>query len=203
MWEAKSLYKVDDESHSGWIDVVFLISVFAVHLVYGLKFTTFSLAYLHAKCEEKQDGRKWAESKLYLHTVYADSIDKLKAGDIRHDDQFTVNAQLWGYLAPCRFIIRGLFTLCGCMVLLFWIILMVNLMFDYLIVSVVVRFGVSSLFAVMIIPFWTFVNVTFGRFLIFGIMAMWNLNVMSSLCFTFILVLCQPVDLCTNEIGGY
>ena len=160
-------------------DVLFLVSVSTVHLVYCCKFTTFSLAYFHAKCEENNDDRKWPESKLYLHAVYADSISVLKAGDLKHDDQFAVNAELWRYLLPFRFLIRAALFLCGWIVLLFWIILMMNLMADYLIVATILRFGVSSFFAVLIVPFWLCVNIPFGRFLIFGIMAMWNLNVCS------------------------
>ena len=177
MYTAENLYEVDDESPPIWLDILFLITILAVHIVYSCKFTTFSLAYLHAKCEEKHDGRKWSESKLYLHAVYADSISDLKAGDLKHDDEFTVNAELWRYLLPFRFIIRALLLLSGLIVVLFWIILMINLMADYLIVAVIIRLGISSFLALLIIPFWLYINVTFGRFLIFGIMAMWNLNV--------------------------
>ena len=180
MSAAEELFEPDDEWPPWWIDTVFIITICIVHIAYGIRFTTFSLAYIHAKCEEKDSGSKWSESKLYLHAVHA--AHPLKERDLvagsPQDMLSSVSAELWRHLRPCRLLLRAILFFCGWITLLFWTILMVNLMYDYLVVAVIVRYGYVSFLALLIIPLWVFANVGFGRYLVFGIMALWDLNVM-------------------------
>ena len=91
-----------------------------------------------------------------------------------------VSAKLWRYLTPFHYVMRALMTVCGCVSLLFWVILNFNWLYDYLVVAIVLRDGSVWLTAPLIVPFWTFFQCGFLRYFVYGIMAMWNLNVMSS-----------------------
>ena len=174
MSAAEELFQPDDPTPPWWIDVLFLVSACIVHIVYSIKFTTFSLAYIHAKCQEKDAGVDWSESELYLRAVHAE-LD-LDPGSPR-EMKSAVNAELWRSLGPCHSVLRVLMTLCGCVAFLFWVILQFNWMYDYLVVAIIVRYGSASCLAMLIIPFWVMVTVNFHRYIVYGIMALWDLNV--------------------------
>ena len=187
MAAAEDLFRLDDPSPPWWIDVLFAISACIVHIVYSTKFTGFSLAYIHALCQEKEAGVDWSESELYFRAVHAEF--DLDVGSPR-EMKSAVNADLWRSLGPCHLVLRGLMTLCGCVAFMYSIILHLNWMYDYLVVAVIVRYGFTSFLAMLIVPFWVMIIINFHRYSLFAIMALWNINVCSD-SFEYETILCS------------
>ena len=181
MFTAEELYQTSDTDFSStedppiWLDSIFIIIISCIHIVYIFKFSTFSLSYLKAKCDEKASNCKWSESKLYLAAVLS---HKTRAyTNINVDDyKYTIYTKLWVQLSLIRNIVRILLFVCCAIILVLYLSFVINICFEYFVVCILNEEN-GSFLALAILPFLWFINCTILRFMIFGMMAAWSMNV--------------------------
>eukprot|EP01084_Bolivina_argentea_P017116 31964_1 len=170
---AEDVYKInhaDDDQPPFWLDCLFIFVIMIIHISYSFKFTKFSLAYLNAKCEEKKSGKKWTTSRLYLYAIKSETLENPS-----HNISPIISTKLWVKLSIVRNLIRILiFVLCW-VVLILYICLQLNIVFEY-IVACIVNYKHGSLFALLVFPALIFVNIGVIRYIFFGIMASWSIN---------------------------
>eukprot|EP01083_Nonionella_stella_P219963 787446_1 len=162
------------ESPNVSVDVLFVITMTIIHIAYASKFTTFSFGYLKAKLEEKKSRSKWSESKLYLRAVCYTSTDTdLTIQD--DDDKEPIYTKLWIQLSFIRTIIKVLIFVCCCCIFVIYLSFLLNVFYEYLVVSIV-YYEDGSFLALIILPFFWFINICFMRFFAFAMMASWSVN---------------------------
>eukprot|EP01084_Bolivina_argentea_P311092 538451_1 len=155
-----------------WIDIIFIIIISSIHIVYSFKFTKFSLAYLNAKCEEKKSGRKWEASKLYLSALKSKS-DRINP-DLADNDYMVYT--LWTQLSFVRNLIRVLLCLSCFVVLILWMVLQCNIVFEY-VVSCFIYYESGSFLALIVFPALIFINVSIIRYIFYAIKILWSVNI--------------------------
>eukprot|EP01084_Bolivina_argentea_P036179 66974_1 len=170
---AEALYKEQNEFSDIpplWLDLSFIITVSIIHFIYAFKFTRFSIAYLKAKCEEKSSRTKWTESKLYLHAILSYSVTNT------NNTQHHIYTKLWSQLSIIRNIIKLLMILCCIISLVLYITLILNITFEFFIVCFV-NYKVGAFLALIVLPFWLFVNYEVIRYIIYGTLVTWKINI--------------------------
>eukprot|EP01083_Nonionella_stella_P003498 10049_1 len=161
---------VQDDQPPLWLDTTFIITIALIHIVYSFKFTTFSLAYLNAKCEEKKSGKKWTTSRLYLH-----AIQSLQFQDTDIDVERLLSTALWNKLTIIRYVIRILIFILCCVVLLLYITLQLNIIYEYLLACLMDAHHGSWL-ALICFPALLFINIGVIRYMFYGSMTAWSTN---------------------------
>ena len=153
-----------------WLDCTFLFIMTIIHLSYAFKFTKFSLAYLNAKCEERKSRRKWSTSRLYLHAIKSEELNELSS-----NIEPNISTKLWSKIAFIRMSAKiFMFVICWIVVILY-ITLQLNIIFEYLIVCYAQR-GNGAFLALLIFPALIFVNIGVLRYIFYGIMSTWSIN---------------------------
>eukprot|EP01083_Nonionella_stella_P072032 193942_1 len=178
---AEQLYKERTVSHvnydfyaasSIWIDTLFILTIAMIHLIYSAKFTVFSLAYLKAKCEEKKTQTTWSESKLYLHTVCcSDPHLFMKDGD----DEKQIYCKLWMDLSFLRNVVRVLLFLSCCILVVLYLSVVVNILYEYL-VYCVVYYANGAFLALFVLPFVFWIALSFLRFFVYATSSSLSIN---------------------------
>ena len=160
-----------DGEPAAWVDILFLVSISLLHLVFTCKLTTFSLSYLNAKCEERKSGETWSTSRLYARAVHPPLH-----GDAPLPITNYVNTSWWSRCVVARYAVRVLLFLSSWVPLFYAVILWLDLAFEYVVASAS-RPEYGSYLALLLLPSFVFVAVTVLRFLCYGAMATWTLNV--------------------------
>eukprot|EP01084_Bolivina_argentea_P204209 348712_1 len=180
MESAEALYRADtssDKSPPLWLDVSFVLIISMIHIIYSIKFSKFSLTYLKAKCAEKLSKRQWNESKLYLHAFLSQKIENyidLKTNDAETDK--LVYTELWDQIIILRYILRIIIFLCCWVVLTVYITVQLNLCFEYFLLCLLKPQN-GSFLGLFMLPFFFFVHIAVIRYIIYGIIVSWTINV--------------------------
>ena len=172
-----------DGEPAAWVDISFVILILVLHLIFTCKFTTFSLSYLNAKCAERKSGKTWTTSHLYaraIHLHHHHHHHHHHQHDHKHQHHehqpYFFNTDLWTRSHILRYTLRMLLFLCSWVSLFCVIILCINLIFEYVVTSISYpEYG--SFMALILLPSFIFVIATVLRFLFYGAMATWTLNV--------------------------
>ena len=90
------------------------------------------MGYLQAKCLEKKAKIKWSEYKLYLHAAYP----LMDHTSVCHTHKVT--AKLWTQLTVTRFLLKAALFVPAWIALIFYLILQLNLLYEYLVLSLIV-----------------------------------------------------------------
>eukprot|EP01084_Bolivina_argentea_P107782 192672_1 len=164
-----------------WIDVLFLFIITIIHIIYASKFTIFSFGYLKAKCDEKKSRHKWSEERLYLQTILSNRTDKYtnlnsNIAVIDEQDLTLIFSKLWVQLSLLRNLLKILLFVCCCIILILYLSFLLNILYEYFVVCIV-NYQNGSFLALLILPFLWFVNASLIRFIIYGIMVSWSINV--------------------------